>query len=453
MDFGLARRIRGEDSRLTQKRTALGTPAYMPPEQVSGDVAAMGPASDVYSLGVIFYELLTGRLPFRGDSMSVLSQVLMDDPPPPSQVRQGIDPKLEAVCLKAMARKIEDRCPSMEQLAALLTKALGARLPADTSTPPARHPNRSSRRWLIAAGVGIALVAGALVCASGVLGLKTRERTSVLEDDAGKDRDTKPTPIPEPPKEITNSIGMKLVLIPKGKFLMGSPASEMGRGWTEDPHEVEITRAFYMGAYTATQAEYQNVMGHNPSAFAATGHNQSLVRGINTSRFPVEQVNWHDAVAFCNKLSALAKEKQAKRVYRLPTEAEWEYACRAGTKTAFNCGDRLAGKANFFENRAIRPRTCEVGSYKPNAWGLYDMHGNVFQWCSDWLGADTYKQTVLVVQDPQGPKIGSYRILRGGCWLSKEPVCRSANRASNFPHVRRLGWDGIRVVCVPEKAR
>ena len=137
------------------------------------------------------------------------------------------------------------------------------------------------------------------------------------------------------PKEITNSIGMKLVLIPAGKFLMGSPKDEKERWPDEEQHEVSITKPFYLGVYVVTQAEYEKVMGNNPSYFSAKGDGKDSVKDMDTGQFPVEAVSWDDAVAFCKKLSELPEEKKAGRVYRLPTEAEWEYACRAGTKTAF----------------------------------------------------------------------------------------------------------------------
>jgi hypothetical protein len=186
MDFGLARRTRGRDPRLTQRGSALGTPAYMPPEQVSGDVEATGPASDVYSLGVIFYELLAGRLPFRGDPMAMLSQVLMSEPPPPSAVRAGIDPELEAICLKAMAKKPQERFASMAELAAALTTALRASSPAAPAAAPAA-PEPAARRgipvwmWLVGAGMGLVLLVG-ILWAAGVIKVKTRLGTIVLEN-------------------------------------------------------------------------------------------------------------------------------------------------------------------------------------------------------------------------------------------------------------------------------
>jgi formylglycine-generating enzyme required for sulfatase activity len=240
-----------------------------------------------------------------------------------------------------------------------------------------------------------------------------------------------PAPLKKP-DSFTNSIGMKFVRIPAGKFMMGSPKSEKDRDDDEGPqHEVEVTKAFYLGGYQVTQAEYQKVMGTNPSYFAATGDGKDKVKGLDTSNFPVEQVSWDDAVKFCAKLTALEKEKASKRVYRLPTEAEYEYACRAGTKTPFHCGDDLkSNQANFGDTLG---RTCKVGSYKPNGWGLYDIGGNVWQWCADWYDKDYYK--VSPNKDPQGPKSSpeNARVLRGGSWDFFPGTCRAAFRGRNAP--------------------
>jgi len=240
---------------------------------------------------------------------------------------------------------------------------------------------------------------------------------------------------------LTNSIGMKLVPIPAGEFLMGSPESDKDAPEDEKPpHRVRITRPFYMGAYVVTQEEYQRVRGINWSFFSATGPGKDKVAGLNTARFPVEQIRWPDAVEFCRQLSELPAEKQAGRIYRLPTEAEWEYACRAGTTTAFYRGDSLSSdQANFNGNHPyggakkgpFLSRTSEVGSYPPNAFGLYDMHGNVWQWCADWYGLDYYQKSP--VEDPRGPTQGSRRVIRGGEWYGDARDCRSAFRYADLP--------------------
>jgi len=262
-------------------------------------------------------------------------------------------------------------------------------------------------------------------------------------------------PKPQPGKEyLTNAIGMKLVKIPAGTFTMGSPVSEKERQTKESQHEVEITRSFYMGIYEVTQEEYEKGMKTpNPSFFSAAGNGKANVQGMETKRFPVEQVSWTDAVEFCRKLSELPAEKQAGRVYRLPTEAEWEYACRAGTTTVFHCGDRLsATQANFnggtpYGGGAKGPfleRTTTVGSYAPNAFGLYDMHGNVSEWCADWYG-DYPKDSQ---KDPQGPQNGQSRVLRGGTWLLYGVHCRAAFRFY-FDTGRGVRGVGFRVVLAP----
>jgi formylglycine-generating enzyme required for sulfatase activity/serine/threonine protein kinase len=251
---------------------------------------------------------------------------------------------------------------------------------------------------------------------------------------------------------ITNSIGMKLVWVAEGKFTMGSPREEKERGGDESLHEVEISKPFYMGAHEVTQEQYERVMGHNPSAFSATGSSKDAVRGMDTRSFPVEGVSWDDAMEFCGKLSALPEEKQAGRVYRLPTEAEWEYACRGGpvsSGTPFHFGDTLSShQANFIGDQPYGApkgpnlaRTTRVGSYPCNGLGLYDMHGNVWEWCESWYG--TYPPGP--VSDPTGPATGTYRVLRGGSWLSGGCSCRSALRSHLMPG-GRVNNIGFRVV-------
>jgi formylglycine-generating enzyme required for sulfatase activity len=255
-------------------------------------------------------------------------------------------------------------------------------------------------------------------------------------------------------KEITNSIDMKLVLIPAGKFVMGSPNTEAEREPGEEQHEVAITRPFYMGAYTVTQGQFEKVMGKNPSFFHP--------KNGGSLDHPAEQVRWGDAREFCTKLSRLPEEKNAGRTYRLPTEAEWEYACRAGTTTPFNVGTSLSSKqANFNGNfpyggadkGPFAHQTVKVGSYPSNAWGLYDMHGNVFEWCNDWYDPDFYKKSPR--ENPKGPEKGVvptdfgnnfFVVVRGGCWLDESRACRSARRF-RLQQSEPYRWTGFRVVC------
>jgi formylglycine-generating enzyme required for sulfatase activity len=260
-------------------------------------------------------------------------------------------------------------------------------------------------------------------------------------------------PAPAERKQFTNSVGMRMVRIPAGKFLMGSPPGEAGRRDEEFQHEVEISRRFYLGAYEVTQQQYQKVMGVNPSHFSATGPDR--VRGLDTSKFPVEGVSWSQAVEFCSKLSARPGEKGARRVYRLPTEAEWEYACRAGAKeyAPLHFGKSLSSaQANFDGNSPYGGaprgpalnRPTAVGSYKPNAWGLYDMHGNVWEWCADWYSATYYRRSPA--KDPRGPDSGGHRVARGGGWNIDGAWCRSAYRGWTNHNVGHHHI-GFRVAC------
>jgi formylglycine-generating enzyme required for sulfatase activity len=265
-------------------------------------------------------------------------------------------------------------------------------------------------------------------------------------------------PAPLKAKKFTNSLGMKFVLIPAGKFTMGSPAEEGGRNANEIQHEVQISQPFFMGVCAVTQAEYQKVMGSNPSAFSAAGANRSAVGGMGTTRFPVETVSWDDAVKFCARLSALPAEKGARRVYRLPTEAEWEYACRAGTTTPFHFGKTASPRdGNFYGSYPGRGlgagarglgRPTTVGSYKPNAWGLFDMHGNITQWCSDWYESYYYKDSPN--KDPKGPAKASIRVLRGGTFCYSAGSCRAAHRDGIGPTARH-NFIGFRAACTASR--
>jgi formylglycine-generating enzyme required for sulfatase activity len=240
------------------------------------------------------------------------------------------------------------------------------------------------------------------------------------------------------PKPFTNSLDMTFVHIPSGTFTMGSPKSESDRDDDETQHQVTLTKGFYMQTTEVTQAQWQAVMGNNPSRFKDCA---------DCPDCPVENVFWNDVQKFINKLN---QRPDNDKIYRLPTEAEWEYACRAGTDTPFFFGKCLStDQANYDGNYPLsgckkgkyRQKTTPVASFKPNSWGLYDMHGNVWEWCQDWYG--TYPSGN--VTDPAGSEDGVRRILRGGGWYYDARGCRSAYRGRVTPGARDANF-GFRLV-------
>ena len=247
---------------------------------------------------------------------------------------------------------------------------------------------------------------------------------------AAKPRIRKPSLGPKPGQELAvelgDSVKMEFVWIPSGSFMMGSPESEEGRKDDEGPvHKVTIGKGFWMGKYEVTQEQYERVTGKNPSKFKG---------GKN----PVEQVSWHDASRFCEVLAKKFGKTLPLRLrgkfetVRLPTEAEWEYACRAGTTTRFYTGDSesdLSGAGWWQGNSG--GKTHAVGRKKPNAWGLCDMHGNVWEWCEDWHKEDYYSSAPGT--DPRGPATGSRRVMRGGSWGNSADFCRVGYRYGYGP--------------------
>lgn len=267
----------------------------------------------------------------------------------------------------------------------------------------------------------------------------------------------------------SQSTGMEFVLLPPGTFKMGSPESEVdrSRSWNtgnETQHAVTLSRPFYLGKYEVTQSEFERVMSFNPSRFTGS------------KRLPVESVSWFDAVWFCNQLSELdgfqacyrirSVEKDGESIksaqvelvsgargYRLPTEAEWEYACRAGKETAFSFGANITpAQVNYDGNHPYngaakaehRKKPVEVDALKENSFGLHQMHGNVDEWCQDWYG----DYPGVAVADPLGPSTGSDRIHRGGDFNNGASGCRSADRRGNSPDYRSFIL-GFRVALVP----
>ena len=233
--------------------------------------------------------------------------------------------------------------------------------------------------------------------------------------------------------DLGDGVQIELVLIPAGRFRMGAQAGEdddqkTGHQW------VRITRPFCIGKHEVTQEVWEKVMGTNPSNFKG-------------AKNPVENVSWDDCQAFLKKLNALGKERGQ---FRLPTEAEWEYACRAGTKTRFCSGDDEGPLGEYAWYDANSGNTTHpVGAKKPNAWGLYDCHGNVWEWCGDWY--DEYSHGRMPKADPTGPVTGAGRVLRGGSWDYGAGACRSACRGNDRDPDDRGGSLGFRVAVSSSK--
>ena len=241
-------------------------------------------------------------------------------------------------------------------------------------------------------------------------------------------------------KTFTNSLGMEFILIPSGTFTMGSPPDEPYRGSSEVQHRVSISRPFYIQTAEVTLKQWRSLMGK-----------RLLGRRKGSDNMPVTQVSWFDCMKFIKRLNRLGEGK-----YRLPTEAEWEYAARAGTTSPFSWGDSIDCEKAMYGNNSLKHDVCQlyikslelqidgpapVKSYQPNPWGLYDMHGNVWEWCMDWFG--DYKKNPAT--DPKGPVSGTERIRRGGSWFKHGYSCRSANRS--FGHqATRYRTTGFRLV-------
>jgi len=485
-DFGLAR-VLGPGVSTT---TGGGTPAYIPPEML--ETHKPSATSDQYSLAVSYIELRTGRLPFSdsGSYVEVLDAHLKG-----ALDFSALPAPEQAVIRRAAARQPQDRYPNCQQM----VQALRAACPPDTApsllregdlqetkdlgeTPAEKLPLRSRPLPQTASPAGKRILAGAAVVgllmlflARGYFATGTSEEPAkksaeivarkevpkeIAKEEPPKkagDEVPKKTEVavakkPEVPpleKSWTNSVGMKLLLIPAGEFIMGSPAGESGQGTNETPHPVSIRRPFYLAAHEVTQRQFQEVTSRNPSHFSPQGPGRERLGQVDPLKLPVEKVTYADAVDFCEKLAAQPAEKAAGRSYRLPTEAEWEYACRAGTKTRFWSGDELSPKQALcdFGSAGGVPqpkRPATVGLLAANPWGLFDMHGNVAEWCSDW-----YTDAPAGGADPQGPAQGTDRVLRGGGFYVTPAKCRSADRFRAPPETSDIAV-GFRVVCETE---
>ncbi|MBI5757980.1 MAG: SUMF1/EgtB/PvdO family nonheme iron enzyme [Planctomycetales bacterium] len=410
-DLGLAKFVGASSG----SNTGFGTLGYMPPEAYADRITS---TSDLYSLAAAYLKLRTGHKPFGTNTLEVLERQKAGQP-----VMDGLsDP--EATVVRQALQFLPEHRPK-DGATAWVVRLRDPRPENANRNPLANSPSP---------------VLSTLHPANANLKPLTNTLSQVVST---------------LPEHFTNSIGMQFVLISPGSFLMGAPYNEYQRNANEGPqHRVTLTQPFQMGVYEVTQAEYERVMDVNPSHFSPTGKGSASVTSMDTSRFPVEQVSWDEANEFCKKLSSFEEERVAGRLYRLPTEAEWEYACRAGTTTPFHLRDSLSSKqANFDGNYPYGGaekgpnlgRTTTVGSYPPpNDFGLFDMHGNVWEWCQDYYHEKYYAQRVE--SDPQGPSTGNDRVSRGGSWMYVAAFTRAAFRIG-IPPDFRLFTHGFRVVC------
>jgi formylglycine-generating enzyme required for sulfatase activity/serine/threonine protein kinase len=454
VDMGLAKiEIKGDEeelSKLTADLSVMGTIDYMSPEQAES-TKDVDSRADIYSLGATLYHLLIGEVLYPGKT--IIQKILShrDTPIPSLRInRPDVPPSLDMIFTKMVAKKVEDRYSSMEEVIFALSKlevgtegdSAGTEDKLTTHFERGSYPETigfkglktivskklNKETWTRVTGKTVAYISGIfrkiknhkVLAATGIIGfvllvlllmvfmklgtkVKEEGKEQIAERVKQKEPLKKETSGKEEVVDLGKGINLEMVLIPAGKFKMGDPGAD---------HEVTLTKPFYMGKYEVTQGQWEGVMGDNPSS-------------TKGAKLPVTGVSWKDGQGFIEKLNA-----KTGGGYRRPTEAEWEYACRAGTTTAYSFGDVLTkSDANCNESGS---RIKEVGSYKPNAFGLYDMHGNVWEWCEDSYGDYPAGSAI----DPKVPATGGNRVARGGSFNYGVSHARSSNRGLNSPTAR-----------------
>jgi formylglycine-generating enzyme required for sulfatase activity len=433
-DFGIAKALAAGDSGLTMTGHGVGTPQYMAPEQAMG--RDLSGAADQYALAATLYEALRGAPPFAGNTPLEIAVRKEKEPPPPIQDHvPGLPKEAARAVMRALSRDPGKRFASCVEFARAFARGVADLDGQGDGTPD--PPARRLSPWLAgAAALGVAAVAALLwlprpqpaPSPPGGRVIPAWARISAAQIEVAQRL--------ELPVAFENALGMRFVLVPEGSFAMGDE--------TDGPvTRVTLTRPFHMQATEVTNGQFRRFRGAHDSGrigeAPANGDDQ-----------PAVNVSWEDARAFAQWLT-----KIDGREYRLPTEAEWEYACRAGTQSAYAFGDEdlarhanAAGAAPQGDGLDVFPGTAPVGTFPPNAWGLHDFHGNAAEWCADWFGPPPGGSAT----DPAGPASGRQRVRRGGSWYSDPEGLRAGARASDPPHARSAET-GFRLVApAPSRA-
>lgn len=481
-DFGLAKTM--DDVAMTRTGDFSGTPQFMSPEQASGGVVDY--RTDLFSLGAILYAMCTGRPPFSADNpLAILRRICEDSPRPIERVNPEVPDWLSAIVDRLLAKSPAARFQTAAEVAALLHKYL-AMVQAGANIAGPEPETKSQSAWNLRRLRSWPILAFSCLAGIGVLAWLTSNRTqhnsSVLN---GKKIDSLPSSLgesgPETEKKgpdvlspqgaaktkragrtsaegnepfnafdgeyagdrrTLTELNIAFRWCPPGRFVMGSPKSEIERLNNEDQANVTLSQGFWLGETEVTQGQWEQLM--------ATAPWKGLDYVKEGSNYAASYISYADALNYAEKLTS--QERGAGRLpnswrYSLPTESQWEYGCRARTAKKYGFGDSesdLEAYAWYVKSAQEIGETYAhaVGQKKANAWGLKDMHGNVWEWCSDW-----YDDQLRDGIDPVGPTIGLLRVRRGGGWGAKAAVCRSANRGAISPDIK-FNTQGFRIAAV-----